>query len=501
MNHRKSGINVNRRRWLQSGGVLVASSVLAACGGGSDASEAAVGSSPSTPTPPSSSTPPSPSNPPSLPQNTIAASVSFAPVASPAVIDSSFAGISVEKSNLSFTSFSVQNANLVAAFNLLKPSVLRIGGNSTDGSSWQPLGADTTKGVITRKGVDRLAAFAQVTGWKVIYGINMVSNDPGSVVDEATYVATALGDSLLGFELGNEPDLYGKHGQSPATYGAFKALWEQYASDIRASLPSAVFTGPATASDYKNFTVPFAADEQGSISILTQHNYRDPATGSIDAMLQPDPKLAPMLQVLQQASGGGLQYRITEANSYYSGGKPGVSDAHASALWALNFMFTVASYGCRGVNFHTGTGSYYSPIAFKAGSGQVLSLAPEYYGIYLFRQASDGALMESTLSTDGKTLSAYAVQGADGGIAVFLVNIDSSFAYQVQIACPPKVANGLVMTLSGPSLDSLSGTQINGATIPLDSAWTPPPSPSVAVKDGQLTVSVPPAGAVMVKIS
>jgi hypothetical protein len=54
------------------------------------------------------------------------------------------------------------------------------------------------------------------------------------------------------------------------------------------------------------------------------------------------------------ADSGGLGFRMTEGNSCFGGGKPGVSDALASALWAMDYMLYVASKGYVGVNLHGG---------------------------------------------------------------------------------------------------------------------------------------------------
>jgi len=41
----------------------------------------------------------------------------------------------------------------------------------------------------------------------------------------------------------------------------------------------------------------------------------------------------------------------------YGGGKPGVSDTFASALWRLDYMFLLASYDCEGLNLELPAGS------------------------------------------------------------------------------------------------------------------------------------------------
>ena len=50
----------------------------------------------------------------------------------------------------------------------------------------------------------------------------------------------------------------------------------------------------------------------------------------------------------------GIPWRICETNSFSGGGLPGVSDTFLGALWTLDFMLLLASYGCSGVNIETG---------------------------------------------------------------------------------------------------------------------------------------------------
>jgi hypothetical protein len=52
----------------------------------------------------------------------------------------------------------------------------------------------------------------------------------------------------------------------------------------------------------------------------------------------------------------GARVRMTEGNTCYRGGKPGVSDAFAAALWAADYCLLLANNDYSGVNLHGGTG-------------------------------------------------------------------------------------------------------------------------------------------------
>ena len=56
------------------------------------------------------------------------------------------------------------------------------------------------------------------------------------------------------------------------------------------------------------------------------------------------------------ASKMGVRVRMTEGNTCYRGGKPGVSDVFAAALWSADYSLLLASNNYSGINLHGGTG-------------------------------------------------------------------------------------------------------------------------------------------------
>jgi hypothetical protein len=430
-----------------------------------------------------------------------------APVAGAATLSSTFAGFSYEKSKLNSSYFNSGNTALVTLFKRLGPGILRVGGNSVDSTSWNPNGPGLVGGRLAPADVDRLAGFLRAVDWQVIYGLNFATNTPAGMASEAAYAAGSLGDRLYGFELGNEPDLYHSNGLRPATYhfADFLAEWQAYAAAISAQVPAAVFTGPASAGNLASFTEPFALAEGPAISLLTQHYYRangQSASSTLALLLKPDPGLPVELQALATAatgiSGG---YRLDEANSFYNGGAPGISDAYGTSLWAVDFLFTNALYGSTGVNFHGGGNSTgYTPIA--DANDQVVEVRPEYYGMYLFSRAAKGQLLGTSIQAAASIpCSAYAVAVADGDTILVLVNKDPVNNAQVQVDLPgqPTVAN--LTLLTGPSLAASTGQTLNGAAIAADGSWTPAAADPQALAGTSCTFYVPPASALLVRAS
>ena len=117
----------------------------------------------------------------------------------------------------------------------------------------------------------------------------------------------------------------------------------------------------------------------------------------------------------------GLPFRLAETNSCYGGGKQGVSDTFASALWGADLMYQLASGGGMGINFHGGGYGWYTPIAGTREDG--FMARPIYYGMLLFAQAGSGQLIGSKLDhlEQAPLITAYCLHSDKGTIkaAVF----------------------------------------------------------------------------------
>jgi hypothetical protein len=418
-----------------------------------------------------------------------------------------FAGFSYEKSKLSSHLFDAGHPGLVAHFQRLGPGLLRVGGNSVDKTPWNAAGAGLTAGEIGPPDVDRLAGFLRATGWKVLYGLDFAGGTASSWASEAAYAATALGDRLAGFEIGNEPDIYHSNGLRPTTYtyAGFHTEWTAAAAAVRGAVPAAVLTGPASAWDRVHYTAPFAADERATIHLLTQHYYRangQLATSTVDLLLQGDPALPASLQALRAAAGGsGIAggYRIAECNSYYNGGAPGVSDAFGSALWVIDFLFTLAQNGAAGANLHGGgSGPGYTPLADNGTD--VVEVRPEYYGMVLFAQAADGDLLSTSTSTSSGDLplSTWAVARSDGATALVLVNRDRTRSAEVSADLGVTISSATVTSLTGPSVDATTGQLLQGSPIAADGSFAPAPAPTVTASGMVVRLTVAAGSAALV---
>jgi hypothetical protein len=412
-----------------------------------------------------------------------------------ATINSGYAGFSYEKSSLANGFFSASTYPLVRLFHRLGNGLLRLGGNSVDRTSWQAADARQAGSTVGPSDVDALATFLRATGWTVIYGINLATNAPALAAEEASYVARSLGRHLYAFEIGNEPDAYAFNRLRPPSYsyGDFLGEWNAFAVAVRRAAPQAKLSGPASAWHETSWTVPFARDEGHRIVLLTQHYYR--ANGlspqsTLALLLAGDPALPGLLDPLAQASReAGIRdgYRLTEANSFYDGGAPHISNTFGSALWAIDFLFANARHGSSGVNFHGGGASPgYTPIADDGR--KVVEVRPEYYGILLFSQMGAGRLLEVSRPMTRLSISAYAIAGL-GRTCIMLVNKEPSTEIDVEIMPGGRFNNAQIMTLSAPRL------------VEADGDWFPGPPSAARMSDGSVIARVGSASAVLVVLT
>src|SRR5262249_15422143 len=343
--------------------------------------------------------------------------------------------------------FAPENATLIALLHAFGAGVLRIGGNTSERTVWasgRTAGPESIP--VTPDAIDRLAATLRALGWKLIYGLNPPRGTPEAAGEEAGYVAYALGPLLLAFQIGNEPDGFGRWtGVRPPGYdfAAFLAEWMRFAVAIRARVTNALFAGPDVAAA-PEWVPAFATAAPPGLVLLTQHHYAEGPAGdprvTLPRLLQTSGEIEPMLRRLSEASRAArLPYRIAETNSVFNEGEPGVSDTLGAALWGLDLIFRCAAAGCAGINFHAGDHNLrpgrnkaYTPIA-RASDGR-LRTAPLYYGMLMFAQAGRGSLVPARIEAGPAGLSAYAVRASDGGPRVCLINKELHGALRAVIA-------------------------------------------------------------------
>jgi hypothetical protein len=454
-----------------------------------------------------------------------------------------FMGLSYEVQQLVDPSFfAASNIGLIRQFKALAPrGVLRLGGNTSEFGWWKAMPSSPepehpqTRVVegepkpqyyaVTPEAVRNLAEFLNATGWTCIYGIGMGTNTPERAAEESAFVAKTLGESLQYFQIGNEADLFSHHLRDPKTWSAKSYLeeWLALARAVAARVSGAKFGMPDVASNAAWLTE--IADSWPSIenpprvTTLTHHYYfGGPATNpevNIPNLLKP----ATMARVQKTADTAtaaankmGVRVRMTEGNTCYRGGKPGVSDVFAAALWSADYSLLLASNNYSGINLHGGTGKsvansvggflpgdillkekgespdqitthphpFYTPIA-TFGSEYVME--PVAYGLKFAGELSGASFLQgdftSQLQATGVDATAYAATLSSGHVAVIILNKDAEQNVEVRLDFGTGRTGAVeTKTLHAPALDSR------------EAHITQSPEPG-RLQDGKYTVTVP----------
>ena len=359
------------------------------------------------------------------------------------VVPADYTGISVEWSMVQHwfgTSRTTINAAMVNVLKSLEldpwtPGVIRIGGDSEDGYRWERNGSTTRNGlftgVINAGLIGAVFEVARRTGWKVIVGLNLRSNDPQMALHLARYVVQHdTGRNLSAFEIGNEP--------AYLTEAAYLARYRTYAG-LLASDPvtsRAPITGPAIS---QSQNARWARDlwpvyrPTGRMPYATWHYYAN--ASSLDRLLQTSTitKFNARISAMDAAVGRG-HHRVGEGNDHGQGGLADVSDVTGKTAWLIDTLLDGAAHGLSGYDNHAWDAYYYpkqqltawyTPFVVRAGQ---ISPRPGFYALALFKYAlgrrfcdvstsnAPGQLVRSWAVTDPATHRLYAYVINKGGI-------------------------------------------------------------------------------------
>jgi hypothetical protein len=430
-----------------------------------------------------------------------------------------FVGLSYEVQQLTDPDFfSGKNAGLIWAFKGLAPGgVLRLGGNTSEFAYWKATESTPepehpkTREVegepkaqyyaVTPEAVRNLADFLKATGWTCLYGIGMGTNTPERAADEAEFVAKTLGSGLQYFQIGNEVDLFDRHLRDPKTWSSKTYLdeWLILARAIAARVPGAKFGMPDVAANVmwlkEIADIWHTIQNPPNVTTLSHHYYfGGPATNpevNISNLLKP----ATMAKVQKTADIAtaaakemGARVRMTEGNTCYRGGKPGVSDVFAAALWAADYSLLLASNNYSGINLHGGTGKsvansvggflpgdvmlkdqgktpaeiatyphpFYTPIATF---GTKYAMEPVANGLK-FAGAFSGATfvqtdLTSKLQAAGVDATGYAAKLPSGHTSIIILNKDAEKDLDLSLDFGSGASGKVeIETLHAPALDS-----------------------------------------------
>lgn len=412
-----------------------------------------------------------------------------------------FAGFSIEVDAASRLYLGPAGAPNLVFYQLMKnlgAATLRIGGNSTDDSCWRPARAPHPQGchfTIQRADVRGFARASAATGWGVIVGVNLAQNDPAWAAGYAAAVARAFaavpGARLLGFELGNEPDLFSRHllfdhvtarpeGYSPADY---LRDWHAYARALEARpvTASVPLYGPAMCcgwlrpgpnSGLAQFLAGVGHQDLHQVTVhaypLTHCGHHQPTIAQLlgPGLLRRYADRARGWAAI--AHGNGYPIRYGEGNSISCEGQNGVSNVFAETAWATDWLFTNFRVGMVGVNFHDGgqvislgyhgRGYYYDAVRVRRTrlDGRTVyhnQIWPLYYAMYAFARNASGGRWLPVTGGAAAPVHAYAVRHG-GEVTVLVVNHDLAGSVPVELAFPGRFSRARLLWLRAPGYAS-----------------------------------------------
>jgi hypothetical protein len=432
-----------------------------------------------------------------------------------------FIGLSYENMQLEDPAFfSPANRGLVEQFwNLSPRGVLRLGGNTSEFGWWKASSTDQPPNrnlvlkdgsrpasyiyTITPDTIRQLDGFLRATGWSCIYGLNLGYGTPETALPEARFVFETLGPRLQYFQVGNEVDNFVRYKlREPAEWNTDRYFdeWLTIARAVQHILPQAKFGLPDVAGDVT--WLKRIADlwpevkDKPNVTTLSHHHYWSGPPSNPEANIQrlmaPDEAALRQGAVAREA-GQRMKtaYRMTEGNTVFRGGKPGLSDVFASALWSADYLFQLMSMGYSGVNLHGGSGHaqavsvggsfvgeaemkdpnephpkpFYTPIANEgtlAGSGVDGKLNDKYllepvgYGMKFASRFVGATLLH--VQFDSAPVNAVAYAARQGGKRIVaILNKDDNRALTVNLP-----GAQIVEVLTAPALDSKRAELVAG---------------------------------------
>jgi hypothetical protein len=419
--------------------------------------------------------------------------------------------------------FSSQHYRVVRLMRLLGPSILRIGGNSVDLSWWTSSGEPPPSwatSTVTPGDLRALQRLLAVTGWRTLLGVNLGHFEPARVADEASYARKIFGARLVGIEIGNEPDDFGKKPKlRPSTYsvGEYVREADAYRQALSTTAPTVGLYGPALG---KTEWLGQMSSAAGIFAGLTQHYYpmntcagigsdaaaREPTAAEL---LSPDVRQQEdaILEELARAGGvSGRPTRIGETNTAACGGSRYASPTFASALWALDWALRSASSGADGINFHGGLGvcglDGEAPICASseaAARAGVVTARPEYYGLLAACQLEGGRFVPTRLvgSPSLPNITTWATLAGNGAIKIAIDNMATTGQAQSLSIPIRRYMTGSEELLSAPAIGARSGMALGGAQVTGEGQWRPRWR-SLRQASGAVRIAVSPASAAIV---
>jgi hypothetical protein len=420
---------------------------------------------------------------------------------------------------------------------------VRVGGNSADESVYIPASTPLpTNDTYRISSVDFQAYLTAVPLWNgtITPGVNFRNaTSPDLAVAHISALSQAIPWSqnlVEGIEVGNECDLYPGNGIRNSTFyfNDYQSQFDMYASALQsqAGVPFPRIQGATFCCHRSSFDAAlpgYITSEAAKkvINSVSYHEYPLNVCGSnkhansiFDLLANTAvddniPKLAPFVTAAGQA---GVPMYIGEGNSVACGGQTNVSDVFASALWAVDSLFTHAAAGLQRWNFHGCYHGAYTAIAYADPSQDIPQVNPLYYGMWAFTAATakHATVLGKTVKSTNELIKVWPTRDNTGVWRVTAVHkdVNATQGAQVTVFLPPGMgaeegaaaptASLVRLVASSGSPWASTGLVFGGLTFdgstdgkPVGKPISEPVSPN---SDGSYTFALPPTSVAILTI-
>ena len=361
---------------------------------------------------------------------------------------------------------------------------------------------------VAPKWLGQAGALVRRLGVRLIIDLNLITDTPSAAAQWARAAKAGLPPhSIDAFEVGNEPDIYsradwlavteagGLDGHLNGRELGAAALparlnprvyvhdFRAYADAVDQVAPRITVAGPAVnnPATHGRWVTALIDGDRRSLGMVTIHSYpysgcparrHSLAYATIGRVLGPaasDGMAAALGPVIDGAHDAGLPVRLTELNSVNCGGRPGVSNAFATALWAPDALFALLRAGVDGVNLHVRADAINAPFALGSAG---LQARPLLYGLILFARTlgpqAQLVTLRSQLSRPAN-VAAWAVRVGRDTLHVLLID-KSRRSERVSLRLPA-IGTAHVQRLIAPSATTQSGVSLGGLALAANGDW------------------------------
>jgi len=334
-------------------------------------------------------------------------------------IGSDFISFSVEVDVILEWTDKYPNPPRASFINLMKqlgPAVIRVGGDSTDYSWYNPNGLPYPpyrtrpfRYNITDIDIHSIYNSVQAFGGSVVFGVNFRPAENASyAINHLLAIDRIIGlnnPSIKAIEIGNEVDLYRGNGDRPASFSPndYYLEWKNYIQQIQSAIPHAptrLYQGATYCcynifeDDLKNFITNY----NQYMRTLSVHFYPDNTNAKTTLLYQLSDQIAqegPLLWTEKTKSGNfiklantyGIDVVIGEGNTNSEPGELGVCDVFGSAIWVIDEFLNEAKAGIRRYHIHTHELDLRTPFYLNQGYPII---RPVFYGLRFFAYLLQG---------------------------------------------------------------------------------------------------------------